>query len=422
MRARRRPTTRRTAVQRRAEQGARSKLRRFRQASIVAVALTGLLLLVASPQEAGIAQDSVTTQGAAAVGELPDSLAIIERVATDDIRQADGEEVVADTAARDAAGEATSTLRDLGRGFITNLPKYLIALGVLLVAWVLARLIRALLRRVLRRWESANAFAAVAGVVIWLLAFGIAISVLVGDIRALVGSLGLVGLALSWALQTPIESFTAWLLNSFKGYYRVGDRIAVGEVYGDVFRIDFLTTTVWEYGSPENPPGAIQAEQPTGRLITFPNNEVLTGSVINYTRDFPYVWDELTVAVGNESDISYSMRVLQGVADQVIGDYMDEPAQRYQAILQKAGLEVAVPAVPQIYVSASEWGTNLTIRYLVGAREKRKWKSELTLRVIGEMNRPEHQDQMLPVYPRQQIQLVRPDGKVTNAPWMGEEL
>jgi small-conductance mechanosensitive channel len=62
-------------------------------------------------------------------------------------------------------------------------------------------------------------------------------------------------------------------------------------------RIDFLTTTVWEYGGLEHPPVAIKAEQPTGRLITFPDNAVLTGTVINYTRDFPFVWDELAVAI-----------------------------------------------------------------------------------------------------------------------------
>ena len=78
------------------------------------------------------------------------------------------------------------------------------------------------------------------------------------------GRSGLVGLALSWALQTPIESFTGWLLNSFQGYYRVGDRIEVADVFGDVAEIDLLTTTVWELGGPQRT-GFIHAEQPTGR-------------------------------------------------------------------------------------------------------------------------------------------------------------
>jgi hypothetical protein len=38
-----------------------------------------------------------------------------------------------------------------------------------------------------------------------LLALGMALSVIAGDARALVGSVGLAGLALPWALPAPIE-------------------------------------------------------------------------------------------------------------------------------------------------------------------------------------------------------------------------
>jgi small-conductance mechanosensitive channel len=151
---------------------------------------------------------------------------------------------------------------------------------------VLTSIVRPPLRRLLASWTRANAISALAGVLIWILAISAALSVIVGDPRTLLGSVGLIGLALSWALQQPIESFTAWLLNSFRGYYRVGDRIAVGDVFGDVYRIDFLTTTVWEAGGPDKP---VQGAQPTGALVTFPNSEVLRANVTNYTRDFPYV-------------------------------------------------------------------------------------------------------------------------------------
>ena len=66
----------------------------------------------------------------------------------------------------------------------------------------------------------------------------------------------------------PRGSFTGWLLNSFRGYYQVGDRVAVGDVFGDVYRIDFLTTTVWEAGGADKP---VQGAQPTGALVTFPD-------------------------------------------------------------------------------------------------------------------------------------------------------
>jgi small-conductance mechanosensitive channel len=311
-----------------------------------------------------------------------------------------------------AAEEAARTVETLWRTFYGNLPRFLVVLGVITVAWLLVRLIRPLLRHTLGRWERANALVALFGIAVWLLAAGISLSVLAGDIRALVGSLGLIGLALSWALQTPIESFSGWLLNSFQGYYRVGDRVAVGEVFGDVYQIDFLTTTVWEIGSPARG-GFVQAEQPTGRLITFPNNEVLAGTVVNLTRDFPYVWDELNVPLANESDLGHGMRVLAGVARELLEPQMAEPARRYAEILQRAGLEAGVAEEPQVFLSMNDSWTDLTIRYLVNARERRKWKSELTVLVMAELKKAEHAGRLISVYPRRQVQFIGPGGLPT---------
>lgn len=392
---------------------AQSRLRFFRHSSLLAVAFTGLLLLLLVPDQ--LTLSGATLQPQAQTGsevETGDSVA-----SPDGIQPTPGAQdttpdslLSASDQARQATDEATGALRGLWEEVRRNFPKYLIAAGVLAFAAVAVRLLRGILRRLLARYERADAFTALSGIAIYLVAIGVAISVLVGDIRALAGSLGLLGLALSWALQTPIESFTGWILNSFKGYYRVGDRIAVADIYGDVYRIDFLNTTVWEIGGRDHPPGWIQAEQPTGRLITFPNNEVLSGSVINYTRDFPFVWDELTISVANESDLPYAMEVLREVTNTLLGDSMSEPARRYKELLYREGLVSDVAEMPEVYAALTDWGANLTIRYLVDARQKRKWKSELVIRANRAMNAPVHRGKILPVYPRQQIQLVHPDG------------
>jgi small-conductance mechanosensitive channel len=379
---------------------------------MLAVAVTALLLLLTGPTDDGSAQIPGAAPGSAVVDtlqEIPDTVAIIQRVPTEAL-QRDTVTEPADSSAQRSTREATNTLRSLWRGLLTNWPKYAIAVAILVLAWVFSRLLATVLPRLLSHWERGHAVSALTSVAVWLLALGIALSVLVGDIRALVGSVGLVGLALSWALQTPIESFTGWLLNSFHGYYRLGDRIAVGDVFGDVYRIDFLTTTVWEYGGPDRPPGGVHAEQPTGRMITFPNNEVLTGSIVNYTRDFPYVWDEYPVAVANESDVRYALGVLEKLARDLLGEEMKEPAHEYEALLQEQGLETSVADAPQVYASTSDWATNLTIRYLVGVHQKRVTKSRLIVRVAEETARPEHAGKIIPVYPRQQLQVIGPDG------------
>ncbi len=318
-------------------------------------------------------------------------------------------DTVPETPAR-GAREATGTLRDLAVTLYNALPALGIAVAILLLAGLLGRLVRLGLRRALSSWERAEAFAALAAVLIWLLALGAALSVVAGDARALVGSIGLFGLALSWALQTPIESFTGWLLNSFRGYYRVGDRIAVGEVFGDVARIDFLTTTVFEAGGPDK---RVRAAQATGALVTFPNSEILRSNVVNYTRDFPYVWDELTVAVANESDLARAVEMIETVAYDVVGARMEEAAESYAALLIRARLAWDVAVRPEVYVNARDAWTDLTVRYLVPVREMRKWATRLQLAVDDAMAEAAEAGHVFPAYPRSQVQQIPPP------PWAG---
>jgi len=368
--------------------GAENRLKGFRQASILAVAMTGFILLLFS------ADDTFSAAGSSS-SSIQDTTVVIE--------QSDTINGVMTT--EKAADEAITSLQDIWNNFILNYPKFIIAIGILIFAWFLVKLIKLVLKTLFKKLKSREGIVTLTAIMLWLVAVGIAFSVLVGDVRALVGSFGLIGLALSWALQTPIESFTGWLMNAFRRYYQVGDRILVGEVFGDVYRIDFLSTTVWEIGSPYQA-GFVSAEQPTGRLVTFPNNEILTGTVINLTGDFPYVWDEMNVAVANESNIVLAMKVLEKVATEALGDYMKIPAQNYSSILHRAGFTEKVPEKPQVFLATSDSWTDVIIRYLVGARERRIWKTNLLLKVIEEISKPEYKGKIIPVYVRQQIQVI----------------
>jgi small-conductance mechanosensitive channel len=308
-------------------------------------------------------------------------------------------EATRDTASPDparSAEQAAGTLRQLVTEFVAALPVIVIALAVLFFAALVVRLMRFVLRRVLGQWERADAATAMSGVLIWIVAIGTALSLIAGDARALIGSVGLLGLALSWALQAPIESFAGWLLNSFKGYYRVGDRIGVGEVFGDVYRIDVLNTTVWEAGGPDKP---VQGAQPTGAMITFPNSELLRANIVNYTRGFPYVWDEVVITVSKESDLRYAFDVIGAVAKRVIGPSMEAPVAKYRALLEKEGLGLDIADEPQLFVSQVDSWNEVTVRYLVSAWQRRLWASALVFEIETELAKPEHAERLQAAYP-----------------------
>jgi small conductance mechanosensitive channel len=170
-----------------------------------------------------------------------------------------------------------------------------------------------------------------------------------------------------------------------------------------VYRIDFLTTTGWEAGGPAKP---VQGAQPTGALITFPNSEVLHTNITNYIRDFPYVWDEVTVGVGSDSDLEYAARLVEETAYATLGKAMAGPAAAYETLLRAAELDFDISARPQVYVTLTDSWSNLTVRYLVAARERRLWSSRLFVALSSAIGGAEPAPKVRPALPRRQVELL----------------
>ncbi|MFW6061367.1 MAG: mechanosensitive ion channel domain-containing protein [Planctomycetota bacterium] len=300
-----------------------------------------------------------------------------------------------------AVEEATDTIGQLARDFYAMVPRIVVAIVLVALAALLAKALRWVFRHTLRDWNRADATSATVTVAIWAIALAAALSVIAGDPRAMVGLVGLTGLALSWAMQAPIESFAGWTINAFKAYYQVGDRISVGDVFGDVYRIDLLTTTVWEAGGPGHP---VQGAQPTGSLITFPNSELLRANIVNYTKLFPYVWDEVVVSVGDGTDLAYAAAVCERVARKIGAQFMDEPVRQYNRLLDEVRLAFDIPPEPQVFVTLAESWSNLTIRYLVHARQRRRRSTDMSLALSAELAKPEHAGRIMPHVTLVQIQ------------------
>jgi len=131
-------------------------------------------------------------------------------------------------------------------------------------------------------------------------------------------SLGVVGFAVTFALQQPLFSLIGWLYIMVKRPYQVGDRVAIEGSKGDVVEVDFLVTTLWEING-----DLVSSNQPSGRIITLPNSVVLSSHVKNYTReDFPFVWNELSIQVAYETDLEYAQDLMREEADDFLGDEM----------------------------------------------------------------------------------------------------
>jgi small-conductance mechanosensitive channel len=195
-------------------------------------------------------------------------------------------------------------------------------------------------------------------------------------------SLGVVGFAVTFALQQPLFSLIGWLYIMVKRPYQVGDRVAIEGSKGDVVEVDFLVTTLWEING-----DLVSSNQPSGRIITLPNSVVLSSHVKNYTReDFPFVWNELSIQVAYETDLEYAQDLMREEADDFLGDEMAARIARYRERLSETPVELEVQDRPSVNVVQEESWVEFRLRYLVHPRRGQRVRNELYRRILVAFN------------------------------------
>ena len=102
---------------------------------------------------------------------------------------------------------------------------------------------------------------------------------------------GVAGAGIAFALQEVIASLAGWVAISFGNIYNTGDRVQLGGIKGDVIDIGMLRTTMMEIGQ------WVNADLYNGRIVKIANSFVFKEPVFNYSGDFPFFWDEITVPI-----------------------------------------------------------------------------------------------------------------------------
>ncbi len=198
--------------------------------------------------------------------------------------------------------------------------------------------------------------------------------------------IGLISAGLAFALQKVIVSLAAYFVILRGDTFGVGDRITLGGVRGDVVRLGFLRTTIMEMGQPPSVAAAapavwVNSRQYTGRLVTVTNGAIFNEPVYNYTRDFPYLWEELVLPVGYESDRRRAEHILLAAArDHAIVDDVD--AARSLAFMKSRYAMADASLEPAVYWRITDNWLELSLRFLVPQRGVREIKDAMSRDIL----------------------------------------
>ncbi len=176
--------------------------------------------------------------------------------------------------------------------------------------------------------------------------------------------LGLASAGLAVALHDTIANMAGFFFIEARKPFRVGDRIEIGDIAGDVIDIRLFQFSVVEVGN------WVDADQSTGRIVHVPNSMTLRVPLSNYHIGFEYIWNEIPVLVTFESDWKKAKELLLSIGKEN-AEYLSQGAQTQIRRAARKYLIVAGKLTPTVYTSVKDSGVMLTIRYLVDPRQRR---------------------------------------------------
>ena len=216
------------------------------------------------------------------------------------------------------------------------------------------------------------------------------LSIWFSDPTRLATAFGLVSAGLAFALQQVVTSIAGYFVILRGKTFTVGDRISMGGVRGDVMRLGFIQTTIMEMGQPPSVQSAdpavwVHSRQFTGRIVTVSNSKIFADPVFNYTRDFPFIWEEMVIPITYTADRDRAEAIMLAAARLHATEADALAAEKKDELQRRFGVE-PIELAPRVYYRITDNWLELTVRFVIGTHRIRGAKDAMSRYIITELD------------------------------------
>ncbi|HBY70266.1 MAG: transporter [Flavobacteriaceae bacterium] len=190
------------------------------------------------------------------------------------------------------------------------------------------------------------------------------ISYFTGNIKDLTLAIGLFSAGIAITLQELFLSIAGSIYIFLVKVYTPGDRIEINGIKGDVIDIDSIYTTMMEIGQ------WVTSDNYSGRIVKLSNAFVFKGPVYNYSKDFPFIWDEIDVMIRYKSDMELAKQIIISVAEKTLNDYTAASKKQWKDVVNKFYIEDAV-LDPTLAITLTDNWVKFNLRYIVDYKKRR---------------------------------------------------
>jgi small-conductance mechanosensitive channel len=132
----------------------------------------------------------------------------------------------------------------------------------------------------------------------------------------------------------------------------------------------------------DDPAMWVQSRQYTGRVVAVSNARIFDEPVYNYTREFPYLWEELGVPIPYTADRARAERILLSAAEKH-GVPVTELSAETLAELQRRYFLKPADVRPRVYLRLTDNWLEMTVRFVVRDHGIREQKDAMSREVLA---------------------------------------
>jgi len=206
------------------------------------------------------------------------------------------------------------------------------------------------------------------------------ILILLGGVVTEFGSLatyaGLLTAGIAVALQTVILSGVAHFFLIGRFGVRVGDRISIGGITGDVIEVGLFRLYIMELGGDHGSP------QATGRVAVFANSVLFQPTA--FFKQLPgadYGWHELALTLAPDSDYRLVETHLLKAVEQVYGDYRQSIEAQHARVGEAVHVQITPPH-PEGRLRFVDNGLEFVVRYPVELKRAAEIDDRITRKLL----------------------------------------
>jgi small-conductance mechanosensitive channel len=238
--------------------------------------------------------------------------------------------------------------------------RLVVFIALLAVVFTLAELWRRAVFRYVQDARRRSSFLLVRKIVLWALVVAIAAATFATELGSLATFAGLITAGLAVAMQSVLVSVVGYFFLIGKYGIRVGDRVQVGNVTGEVIDLGLVRLHLMELSG--------QASMsPTGRVVAFANSIIFqaSGGLFKQIPGINLAWHEITATLPTSADAAALKTRLFEAVSNVLKDYRDDILRQTQEIQRTATSHGRGDAEPQVQLRFSASGVDAIVRYPV---------------------------------------------------------